>query len=412
MHTMKVAVLNTVLSNTGDAAIFEAICHSLRAEAPSENWEIVALDSSASESRLLYPTWRVIQQPTRSPRRGKYLRSIGSRARVLAIRALSTPVLRRLQAQRLFWGEFKAALKAVSEADFVLSSGGTYLVDHYNFRHRVDEIKFAKSRGKSVFLWTQSLGPFVAEHSQAAAKALAPAVDGVYFRDARSRDAWAALDKTPELSAVCADSVFALSGDHVDAANKVGDAPVALISVRDWDRPVAGGTFDFDRYAEGMRGVASALLAQGWRCIAISTCQGVEGYAINDARTARRIFAGLEVSVDSDFHTPSQLRELLSAADLVVATRMHMAILSLISRTPVMAIAYETKSLELFRSIGAQDAVVPIEDVSAEWALQTFGGTGWKASAALLSDQQTEELRTSASLPAVEIFRSIAKSGA
>jgi colanic acid/amylovoran biosynthesis protein len=45
---------------------------------------------------------------------------------------------------------------------------------------------------------------------------------------------------------------------------------------------------------------------------------------------------------------------------------MHMAILSLCSGTPVLPIAYEFKTLELFRRLGLGDLVSDIEAVGAD----------------------------------------------
>ena len=57
------------------------------------------------------------------------------------------------------------------------------------------------------------------------------------------------------------------------------------------------------------------------------------------------------VRVDGDFHTPDELLELLRDFDWVVATRMHLAILTLGVGTPVLPIAYEFKTTELFKSL-------------------------------------------------------------
>jgi colanic acid/amylovoran biosynthesis protein len=47
---------------------------------------------------------------------------------------------------------------------------------------------------------------------------------------------------------------------------------------------------------------------------------------------------------------------------------MHLAILALIQQTPTVAIAYEFKSLELFKSVGLGEQVVRLEDISVAWA--------------------------------------------
>ena len=51
---------------------------------------------------------------------------------------------------------------------------------------------------------------------------------------------------------------------------------------------------------------------------------------------------------------------------MVFATRMHMAILSLIAGTPVLPIAYEFKTVELFRRLEGREPDLDIETIDVE----------------------------------------------
>ena len=107
----------------------------------------------------------------------------------------------------------------------------------------------------------------------------------------------------------------------------------------------------------------------------VSTCQGVPEYAHDDSRTAHAIVAGLDpavaghVDIDASFHTPEQLMELVKGFDFVVATRMHMMIMSLCVGTPVLPIAYEFKTKELAARLGIADITLDIDTISGEDAL-------------------------------------------
>ena len=59
-----------------------------------------------------------------------------------------------------------------------------------------------------------------------------------------------------------------------------------------------------------------------------------------------------------------ELRRKLGEYDLVVATRMHAAVLALSAGTPVFPIAYEFKTTELFARLGFADVVQDIESLS------------------------------------------------
>jgi colanic acid/amylovoran biosynthesis protein len=154
-----------------------------------------------------------------------------------------------------------------------------------------------------------------------------------------------------------------------------------------------------------MRRIAQELIAGGWRCVALSTCQGVAGYTVDDSVTARTIFDGLPVQIDAGFHTPTQLVEQICGADLVIATRMHFAILSLISGKPVHAIAYEPKTLELLRGLGFPEAVTPIEQVSEEWAAGLGQRDALEFRTAQLDATAISQLNEAASQPARDTIR-------
>jgi colanic acid/amylovoran biosynthesis protein len=102
----------------------------------------------------------------------------------------------------------------------------------------------------------------------------------------------------------------------------------------------------------------------------LSTCQGLPQYWTDDSRIATEIAEGLpddvrhKVTVRRDYVPPHVLQEEFAGFDLVLATRMHAAILALNAGTPVVAIAYEFKTIELFRSLGVPELAHDIETLS------------------------------------------------
>jgi len=69
------------------------------------------------------------------------------------------------------------------------------------------------------------------------------------------------------------------------------------------------------------------------------------------------------VTVDEQFRDPQALLDELASFDVVVATRMHVAILALCKGVPVLPIAYEFKTTELFESLGLGELLSQIESV-------------------------------------------------
>jgi colanic acid/amylovoran biosynthesis protein len=129
------------------------------------------------------------------------------------------------------------------------------------------------------------------------------------------------------------------------------------------------------RYLDSIRNIVTILVKeQGKEVTFLSTCQGVPEYAHDDSKAAKAIVAELDpeiashVSVDTSFHTPEQLMALVKGFDFVVATRMHMMIMSLCVGTPVLPIAYEFKTKEVAKRIGVSDVLLDIDTVTAEEA--------------------------------------------
>lgn len=399
--TVRVGVTNAVLSNTGDAAIFEAILTSLERQMPGR-CEVVVFDSNARVTARLYPRWRVYQQLSVSPpREPARVRTVLQRIRHLLVKKVtSTPALARFfRLPVLDRTRFAKSLRAFLEVDVLISSGGTYLVDHYNFESRAVELELARSRSIPVVLWTQSMGPFKSDRASSQIARVAATVSAVFFRDHRSQSAWdTRIQKREITSAVVPDSVFAMQ-----PATPSSGGRRAVISVREWSRGVDESSFDSAVYDASMRAAAESLAERGWDVRALSTCQGVPSYAYDDSAEARRILAGTSARIERSFHSPTGLLDELSNTGMVVTTRMHLGILALISRVPVIAIAYEFKTVELFESLGLSDFVVKIEDVNPAWIESRIQMLQDSPDLARLAPEKLEELRSKADSPAAAV---------
>ena len=143
------------------------------------------------------------------------------------------------------------------------------------------------------------------------------------------------------------------------------------ISVRDW--PHMGAKGGMTAYFDAVAALIDDLVVHhGAEITFLSTCQGVGSYWTDDSATAETLVEHLDESVrgavriDREFHTPSQLVSMLGNFDAVIATRMHVAILALLAGTPVLPIAYEFKTVELFAKLGLDGLVQDIETITPE----------------------------------------------
>jgi colanic acid/amylovoran biosynthesis protein len=369
---MHVIIENTVALNTGDAAILVAIIDIVR-ETFGADTRISVCDSEPQVAARLYP--ELSFHPLMTATLSGDLHLFG--------RSWRTPLRRWLaKRQRTAWqratdGPARDILQLYRAADLVISTGGTYLVEHYKLRNRFDELDKDIALGKSLVLFTQSLGPFSQPDNRARMKRIADAALLVLLRDAKSREHLREIGVTEERLAVVADSVFALArADWLAAPQPRASArPLRVaVSVRRWTH-FAGHDRDtgMQRYEAAIAGAVTALVRErGAEVVFLSTCQGVPEYLYDDSQVADRIRDGLDadvqraVSVDRDFHSPAALMLTLRGFDFAISTRMHMAILGLCAGLPVLPIAYEFKTTEVYKSIDQGEWVTDISAIERE----------------------------------------------
>lgn len=421
----KVIVENTVCLNTGDAAILLAIRHILKAAYAGELRFQVFDSQPEVASRLYpkraYPDIEFRKLPSESIFKYRY---DGNRLKNLAkpiYNRLALSALRHYGKSRaldetMFGAVDRDSLEMYRRADLVITTGGTYLVENYNLERRINQFRIDAAFGKVPVFFTQSLGPFDKDYNRRELKPVFDRSPLILLRDERSGAHLDGLVDDMGKCHVVADSVFALADKaRIEAIQAAKEPPQPTgrvgISVRHWNY-VNDGADGMRRYMDSMRDITTALVRDhGKQVTFVSTCQGVPEYAHDDSKTARKIVAELapeiaaHVSVDAAFHTPEQLMELVKSFDFVVATRMHMMIMSLCVGTPVLPIAYEFKTRELAKRVGLSDLLLDIDTVTPEEAgrkLAAFAGNLDRLRAATLAAVLEEH---ASAMSAAELIR-------
>lgn len=384
---MHVVIENTVALNTGDAAILVAIIDIVR-ETFGPQTRISVFDSAPELAAAHYPDIR-FHRLTSSYLTG-HVRMFGRPRKTPLQRLLShaqRAAFRRAVDARAAGKEIRPSLlldrgaveniALYASADLVISTGGTYLVEYYKLKNRFEELHKDIRLGKPLVLFTQSLGPFVDPRNRENMKRIADAARLVLLRDAKSARHLRDVGVTHDRLAVVSDSVFALARtDWLQAPpRRAGRNPLRVaVSVRRWThfegRDRTSGT---ERYEAAVADAVCALVREkNAEIIFLSTCQGVAEYLYDDSQIAARIRDRLPpdvqraVSVDHGFHSPSALMDKLSHFDFAISTRMHMAILGLCVGLPVLPIAYEFKTTELFEALGQGEWVTDISTIERE----------------------------------------------
>ncbi len=383
---MRVVVANSVALNGGDAAILLALITLVRRRW-GEQTQITVLDTHPEGAAKFLPGIefeQALHPRTPGKRLGegkrlwlnRRLRGAPRAARLLAAAKLLTTGARGLSSRLCSPAEYRG-LCCIQQADLVISTGGTYLVPHYSAFNKLLELRLAYALGTPYVMYTQSIGDFRSHRLARPVASCLRRAAFVLLRDTESLNHVRALGVDSTKCKVAHDVVFSMVdlkelGPRPPLAQK---SPLRVtVSVRDWTHFEAQlPTQGMARYKHAVATVLTELIAErNAEVCFLSTCQGVAEYAYDDATVAAEVAQLIPapqrgaVKVIRDHLSPERIRQELSKTDLLIATRMHMAILGLCAGTPVVPIAYEFKTQELFKNLGFAGWVESIDLVTAE----------------------------------------------
>ena len=381
---MKVVIDNAVCSNGGDMAIALSV-KKLIYQTFGSDADIAIFDSRPEDCQKLYPNEKFY--PLLSEVLFQYSPDWGRRKKLtFFFKSLWTWIGLWLikckipLGKNLFSKSTYEALTTYRNADLVISTGGTYLVENYGLYYRFVEFSICKFFRKKLCLYTQSMGPFTEQYNIKNMRKYLKYAQLVFLRDQRSLNNIAYLVDDKSKCHVLADSVFALfQPEYIEKYgdfSKKSSIKKVAISVRDWSY------FENSSPEDGMDNYKSAIVdlvhwlvrTHKTEITFVSTCQGLESYQYDDSSVAMDIYRNLAedvhgyVKVNQDFHSPQELIEICQSMDLVYATRMHMMILSLCAGTPVIPIAYEFKQIELSKRLNIENLLLDINTITFDHA--------------------------------------------
>ncbi|MBB2696648.1 polysaccharide pyruvyl transferase [Rhizobium phaseoli] len=384
---MLILIENTVCLNAGDAAIMLAIMRILR-RTFGEQVEFVVFDSNPEISAKYYTDTKFRPLTTTlAATRSISLPFVGKRLAIRLRRNIDR--LKKFEFRRLLnlarksgdvgWSpllseQLRANIGLYAKADLIVSTGGTYLVEHYDLSTRLEEFEKDLMLRKPLVLFTQSLGPFNKPDNRNRIKSIIDQAKLTLLRDVKSEGNLRAIGVEHDRLKVISDSVFAFADMERLSKRRGSKQPDKLrvaVSVRDWAHfdglsPKEGMT----RYKSAVSQAISALVkTKNAEVTFLSTCQGIPEYHYDDSIVAQEIANELDVGVrrsvfvDSKFYGPDALLEKVADFDFVISTRMHMAILSLCAGVPVLPISYEFKTTELYNGLSQSRWVTDISHI-------------------------------------------------
>lgn len=381
--------------NGGDAAILQALLQTLE-RIFGKHTEVVVYERQPEAASKYYPKIEFRQSlyfcfGSQRVRRLFYKLRLGSIAYPVDLVRFYVGVflmkhnLKAVAGSLFLTREEIDALEDYISADLVVSTGGTYLVENYNLNPRIFDYKITLYFKRPLIFFTQSLGPFSVTSNRKALKRIFEKALLILLRDQESLENL--LDLKPKVvnANVVSDSAFALANIKAINATKTDSnyyntSPKVAISVRAWKHfksvdPVLGE----QRYVEALQALTIYLVEKyNAEIVYISTCQGIPEYQTDDSQMAMKIVEPLpemikkSIKINREFHAPEDFMKMVQKCDVMVATRMHAAILALGAGTPVLPIAYEFKITELFNRLGQGQWTQNIENICKETLINSM----------------------------------------
>lgn len=380
---MKILITNTVVLNGGDAAILHAILHILK-KVFGVNTEFIVYDNQPDIANKYYPQlefrkliyFNIISSFSHFKLK-RYSRWLKLSLFYFAVWCWHNHL--RIFTKLIVTKQQMQEIALYDSADLIVSTGGTYLVENYDLTPRIFGYKVGLLLGKPLVFFTQSLGPFFKKKNRIELRKIFNRALVIFLRDEVSVEHLKNLKIDMQKVYIYPDAVFVLANKEAHkniipkSLHKKQVIKVA-ISVRYWPffKKVTN-TIGMNRYKTAISDTVIYLVKEYNADITfISTCQGIQEYWSDDSEVALDIYNSLptevkkHVNLDRNFHSPIELIRLLRTFDITIATRMHMAILSLLAGTAVLPIAYEFKTKELFRQFEMNNWVQDIETINTD----------------------------------------------
>ena len=334
--------------NNGDRALLAATLSILKTEYPNENIIISAYDPE----KFVDNKYEVV----------RWALSNGIREKILL--KLSYFRLFRIA----FWNMCSIIsdtgyVKAVKNADVVLISGGHHLTDFLsksNYYRLAANFVLPIKYNKKIIMLPQTIGPAKSKEVRNSISKILSKVSSLAYRDDSSLKFLKSLDVKINMRYV-PDLVYSLtnhSKSNVDF-NIVGVALYHSYGKRNGDAILS---FTISNLIN----VIDILLSKGFIVKVIQMDEG-------DEKVVDEIFSKLSSeNKKQNFYLTGRNKDILEIIDefsglnFVIAYKTHATIFSMISKTPLIAVSYHSKTIEFMQRIGLADYVIKDNEASYE----------------------------------------------
>jgi polysaccharide pyruvyl transferase CsaB len=259
--------------------------------------------------------------------------------------------------------------QAVQSLDLLIIGGGGIFMDLYGTESFLFGLYgyLAKKAGTPAVLYGVGAGPIKTKIGAFILKQLAHSVKLVTVRDPESKALMESIGINRDIH-IIGDPAFKLPVNNDTHSFHPSIKKIAITAV-----PYYHGSYwptenlaKYHDYVEGMAKNIDALLKQDptLEINFFSTKQPQDTDVTKDI--ASRLTDPSLVTVYEDTFDAKEMASFTHQHDLVIGTRLHSLILSLVSETPMMAVAYHHKVKDFMDMLELSDRVIDIEALSSE----------------------------------------------
>jgi colanic acid/amylovoran biosynthesis protein len=362
-----------VRENGGDAALLSVCIEQVRAAFPGAEIEVSGMerpsDHPTFDGETVIGSVRRFVADLDIPRSRRLLRGATTLAGLGIY--LGAPKRARAFLRSRLRGELAAEVQAAATSDLVVSTGGGYMYargglgGYQNLLFVLFPLVIAEREGVPLILAPQSYGPFATRLQRALVRRVLERALLVLAREETSVELLVAAGVAAAAITPAVDSGFAFRTHETSSLRAdFGVAPSEMLigmTARAWLPPDAQTA-----YERALAATIDHLQADGTRRVVLIPQVMTNDLTDDDRIVQRRIAAHcvtepLRVEALRDHY---ELMALYRELDLLIGTRFHSVIFSLISGVPCVGIAYEHKTRGIMRELDLEQWVIDIEAVT------------------------------------------------
>ncbi|MFJ7977709.1 polysaccharide pyruvyl transferase CsaB [Peribacillus sp. NPDC096379] len=260
--------------------------------------------------------------------------------------------------------EFKEKVRALKDADLLISGGGGLLQDAYPTKFLFGPLPYyllivllAKLCGTKVMFFSQGIGPVTSRWGKILMK-LSNLADFITVRDQYSKDYLENLGiKKPE-TVVTSDIVFAFKKKEdnscIESLPLKGSEKLVAVSVRPW--------FEHVKQFEQMAAILDTLIAERGITPVFVPMEGHHDKNASEQVMAHMKSADQCLMLGTDF-TPNQYLNFIGECSMTIGMRLHALIFSTLMGVPHIGFSYDKKVESLLKRSGMWEYSADLHEI-------------------------------------------------